>query len=152
MSSSESSNFRHEWESCLYDCGDPTPLRVSTTPENPERRFYRCGWFDNTLGRKCNFFVWYDPPLTGRTRHVILRLKEENTSLCSELEQSFMQQTRLLEEDEKLKIQVKMLETEGRNMRMSVVERDRARYFMLLFLVIAGSLYFFLSWIMSLAA
>ncbi|KAJ4823614.1 hypothetical protein Tsubulata_023315 [Turnera subulata] len=45
MGSSGSSNFRHEWESCLCDFGDLTPLRVSTTPDNPERRFYGCGRF-----------------------------------------------------------------------------------------------------------
>lgn len=41
----------------LCGCGEPTPIRVSWTKENPSRRFAGC---KNYKVNPCGFFEWVD--------------------------------------------------------------------------------------------
>ncbi|CAK9177276.1 unnamed protein product [Ilex paraguariensis] len=47
-------------------------LRTTWTATNPGRRFIGCERCEEAGG--CGFFVWYDPPMYDKSKHVILGL------------------------------------------------------------------------------
>ncbi|XP_058219396.1 uncharacterized protein LOC131329964 [Rhododendron vialii] len=46
----------------LCFCGEPSPLRKSTTQKNPGRRFFGCAKY-KTKKEDCGFFCWYEPSI-----------------------------------------------------------------------------------------
>ncbi|TYH06458.1 hypothetical protein ES288_A08G157300v1 [Gossypium darwinii] len=57
---------------CFY--GDPAKLSMSWSNDNPGRRFLGCNKFGSRFQKPCQFFSWFDPPLTPRSRMVLLGL------------------------------------------------------------------------------
>ncbi|KAI8566917.1 hypothetical protein RHMOL_Rhmol02G0079700 [Rhododendron molle] len=48
----------------LCFCGEPSPLRKSTTQKNPGRRFFGCSKYKTQKdGEECGFFCWYEPSI-----------------------------------------------------------------------------------------
>ncbi|KAG8479745.1 hypothetical protein CXB51_029634 [Gossypium anomalum] len=62
-------------------CGNPVKLNTSWSNNNPGRRFFGCKKFDNAFQKPCQFFSWFDPPLTPRLRVVLLGLLKKVKSL-----------------------------------------------------------------------
>nr|XP_004488631.1 uncharacterized protein LOC101512886 [Cicer arietinum] len=82
---SNNSHLRIRRIECL--CGLESPLCTSWTSENPGRRFHGCGFYKlqgtscfaamlfQLQGKKsCNFFDWFDEPMTERAKEVIMSL------------------------------------------------------------------------------
>ncbi|KAH1056829.1 hypothetical protein J1N35_034894 [Gossypium stocksii] len=53
-------------------CGNPAKLTTSWSNDNPRRRFFGCKKFGSRFRKPCRFFSWFDPPLTPRSRVVLL--------------------------------------------------------------------------------
>ncbi|KAH1129834.1 hypothetical protein J1N35_001212 [Gossypium stocksii] len=64
---------------CYY--GNPAKLNMSWSYDNPGRRFFGCKKFGNRFRKPCRFFSWFDPPLTPRSRVVLLRLLKKVRTL-----------------------------------------------------------------------
>ncbi|KAH1084398.1 hypothetical protein J1N35_024159 [Gossypium stocksii] len=62
-------------------CGNPAKLNMSWSNDNPGRRFFGCKKFGNGFRQLCRFFSWFDPPLTPRSRFVVLGLLKKLRSL-----------------------------------------------------------------------
>ncbi|TYG86907.1 hypothetical protein ES288_A13G170300v1 [Gossypium darwinii] len=67
-------------------CGDPAKLSMSWSNDNPGRSFFGCNKFGSRFRKPCRFFRWFDPPLTPRSRMVLLGLlkKTEDIRGCKE--------------------------------------------------------------------
>ncbi|KAL4564032.1 hypothetical protein LXL04_028082 [Taraxacum kok-saghyz] len=53
---------RNRWsEDLRYDCDEPATFSISRTDENPGRSFRGCPKFQEK-SKKCDFFMWLDPP------------------------------------------------------------------------------------------
>ncbi|KAB2010146.1 hypothetical protein ES319_D10G216700v1 [Gossypium barbadense] len=55
-------------------CGNAAKLNTSWSNDNPGRRFFGCKKFGSGFKKQCLFFSWFDPPLTPRSRIVLLGL------------------------------------------------------------------------------
>ncbi|MBA0556469.1 hypothetical protein Golob_026567, partial [Gossypium lobatum] len=55
-------------------CGNPTKLNTSWSNDNPGRRFFGCKKFGSGFQKPCQFFSWFDPPLTPYSQIVLLGL------------------------------------------------------------------------------
>ncbi|KAL4574597.1 hypothetical protein LXL04_021431 [Taraxacum kok-saghyz] len=73
FSASSSSRYHDAPEVPFCHCNSPKRVRWSI--KNPGRRFYNCPL--SLTPRNCNFFDWYDPPLTKYYKDLILKLKGE---------------------------------------------------------------------------
>ncbi|MBA0639996.1 hypothetical protein Goklo_022986, partial [Gossypium klotzschianum] len=51
-------------------CGNLAKLNTSWSNGNPGRRFFGCKKFGSGFRKPCQFFTWFDPPLTPRSRIV----------------------------------------------------------------------------------
>lgn len=106
---SNSSSVKQDRNMVMCDCGLNARVRTSWTSKNPGRRFVSCQkikvncfgemlWFksDNVLRflinyycilllcqdeRSCNFFMWMDEEMCGRTRNLIYELNQRNVML-----------------------------------------------------------------------
>ncbi|TYH18864.1 hypothetical protein ES288_A05G306900v1 [Gossypium darwinii] len=50
----------------------PDKLNTSWSNDNPGKRFFGCKKFGSEFRKPCRFFSWFDPPLTPRSRIVLL--------------------------------------------------------------------------------
>ncbi|KAL6555163.1 hypothetical protein OROGR_006421 [Orobanche gracilis] len=55
-------------------CGVASPLVTSWSKENPGRRFYGCGRYEEDGRRKCTFFIWHDNEANARDKKLIAAL------------------------------------------------------------------------------
>ena len=55
-------------------CGEPAAMKTSWSDENPGRRFFGCPRYRRFSNGHCRFFLWFDAPLTGRSKAVIVGL------------------------------------------------------------------------------
>nr|XP_004514729.1 uncharacterized protein LOC101498038 [Cicer arietinum] len=69
---SNNSHLRIRRRECL--CGLESPLCTSWTAENTGRRFHGCGFYKLQGKKSCNFFDWFDEPMTERAKEVIMSL------------------------------------------------------------------------------
>ncbi|KAL4580896.1 hypothetical protein LXL04_017102 [Taraxacum kok-saghyz] len=54
---------KNRWiEDLRYECDEPATFSISKTDENPGRKFRGCPNFKDKY-KKCEFFLWLDPPL-----------------------------------------------------------------------------------------
>ncbi|KAL4379843.1 hypothetical protein GQ457_02G027580 [Hibiscus cannabinus] len=64
-------------------CGVRSKLTTSWTHENPGRRFWGCENYQNGV-RGCNFFFWYNPAVTERSKGVIVGLLKKIVAMEQE--------------------------------------------------------------------
>ncbi|MBA0798615.1 hypothetical protein Gohar_009191, partial [Gossypium harknessii] len=62
-------------------CGNPTKLNTSWSNDSPGRRFFGCKKFGSGFQKPCQFFSWFDPPLTPYLRIVLLGLLKKVRTL-----------------------------------------------------------------------
>ncbi|KAG4166904.1 hypothetical protein ERO13_A13G164050v2 [Gossypium hirsutum] len=62
-------------------CGDPAKLSMSWSNDKLGRRFFGCNKFGSRFRKPCRFFSWFDPPLTPRSRMVLLGLLKKLRTL-----------------------------------------------------------------------
>ncbi|TYJ23435.1 hypothetical protein E1A91_A08G191700v1 [Gossypium mustelinum] len=62
-------------------CGNLAKLNTSWSNDNPGMRFFRCKKFGNRFRKPCQFFSWFDPPLTPHSRIVLLGLLKKVRTL-----------------------------------------------------------------------
>ncbi|MBA0668139.1 hypothetical protein Goklo_001103, partial [Gossypium klotzschianum] len=57
-------------------CGNPAKLNTSWPNDNLGRRFFGCKKIGSGFRKPCQFFTWFNPPLTPRSRIVLLGLQK----------------------------------------------------------------------------
>ncbi|KAB2070868.1 hypothetical protein ES319_A08G184500v1 [Gossypium barbadense] len=62
-------------------CGNLAKLNTSWSNDNPGMRFFRCKKFGSRFRKPCQFFSWFDPPLTPHSRIVLLGLLKKVRTL-----------------------------------------------------------------------
>ncbi|TYH91893.1 hypothetical protein ES332_A13G144200v1 [Gossypium tomentosum] len=62
-------------------CGNTVKLNTSWSNNNPSNRFFWCKKFGSRFRKSCRFFTWFDPPLTPRSRIVLLGLLKKVRTL-----------------------------------------------------------------------
>ncbi|KAK8552167.1 hypothetical protein V6N13_120586 [Hibiscus sabdariffa] len=58
----------------ICGCGYPAKLTTSWSNRNPGRRFFGCKNYGSFFHKHCRFFCWYDPPISTRSRIVLVGL------------------------------------------------------------------------------
>lgn len=97
---------------CKCDIVSPLQEAWKETTQDPGRRFFGCKNYKDP-GKKCNFFLWADPPYTDRARDVIKGLKEKLKMKDVELQKlkeelSFVERKMLVIDEERVIIRKKM--------------------------------------------
>ncbi|CAK8567644.1 unnamed protein product [Lathyrus sativus] len=64
-----------------YWCELESPLMMSWTYDNLERRFHGCGNFKVMRKKGCIYFQWFDEDVSSRAKDVIRSLKDNNEEL-----------------------------------------------------------------------
>ncbi|KAK9756876.1 hypothetical protein RND81_01G126700 [Saponaria officinalis] len=116
MSRSTSSSSSRNSSKC--NCGVPLALVKSWTADNPGRRFLTCKFYNpSTQFRGCQYFKWYDEDQCQWQKSIINQLilekkllKSESEMLTVENGQLMEQKKKVLEENEFLKLKLRVAE------------------------------------------
>ena len=69
-------DYRYGNMKCKCDIVSPLQEAWKETTQDPGKRFFGCQNYKDPM-KKCNCFLWADPPYTDRNREVIHGLKEK---------------------------------------------------------------------------
>ncbi|KAB2053940.1 hypothetical protein ES319_A12G220900v1 [Gossypium barbadense] len=62
-------------------CGNLAKLNMYWSNDNPGRRFFGCNKFGSRFQKPYQFFSWFDPPFTPRSRIMLLGLLKKVRTL-----------------------------------------------------------------------
>ncbi|KAK1379509.1 GRF-type domain-containing protein [Heracleum sosnowskyi] len=110
-------NSEFEYIKCKCDLVAPCQEAWREGTLDSGRRFFGCSQFKDP-SKRCNFFVWADPPYPERTREVIQYLKQKLRAKNEELERamaelSFMEKKMLVLNEECVSLRCKNAEAEA---------------------------------------